>query len=145
TPPWPPSPWKNGLPASSRRSIWTHNPITSGLEAPFQEVAASRKIGTNLGGGSSIMLTFLFWNLKSQSAEVLSKLVGQHRVDVLMLTECPMRPATILTALNPSAAEFIHVQCDCAKVQLYTRFSDEYVLPVLKEGKVIRGDDFSIR
>jgi Endonuclease/Exonuclease/phosphatase family len=92
------------------------------------------------------MLTFLFWNLKGHNVNLLANLVHAHEVDVLILAECPMLPATVLTALNRQTATFFYVLGDCAKLQLYTRFSDEYVLPVKRQDQQpLRGDDFSIR
>jgi hypothetical protein len=92
------------------------------------------------------MLTFLFWNLKSDNIYVLAGLVKEHNVDVLILAECLIAPGLILAALNPTTAEYYYAQTDCAKLQLYTRFSDEYVLPVQKEdGSAMKGDDFTIR
>jgi hypothetical protein len=92
------------------------------------------------------MLTFLFWNLKSRNAGILASLVRQHRVDVLILAECPMLPATVLLALNRPRVEFFYAPSNCYKIHLYTRFSDEFVRPVRRpDNRVIQGDDFSIR
>jgi hypothetical protein len=66
-------------------------------------------------------------------------------VDVLILAECPMLPAAVLTALNQNAADYFFAECQCAKLQLYTRFSDEYVLPVHRDGESMTGDDFTFR
>jgi hypothetical protein len=71
--------------------------------------------------------------------------VKQHAVDVLILAECPVTAGNVLTALNKPAADYFLAPSDCYKLQLYTRFSDEYVLPVQQQGTSIRGDDFSIR
>jgi hypothetical protein len=86
------------------------------------------------------MLTFLFWNLKSSREDILTSLVREHRVDILILAECPMLAGTVLTALNREEAEYYYPRTDCDKIQLYTRFSDEYVLPLPQ-----RGEDFTIR
>lgn len=91
------------------------------------------------------MLTFLFWNLKCGNADRLASLVRQHGVDVLVLAECPMLPGVILTALNRPTVDYFYAQSQCHKIQLYTRFSDEYVLPVRQGSDVILGDDFSLR
>jgi hypothetical protein len=76
------------------------------------------------------MLTFMFWNLKQARRNILNNLVRTHKVDVLMLTECPMLPATVLEALNQRTSDFYYVPTDCAKIAVYTRFSDQYLLPV---------------
>jgi Endonuclease/Exonuclease/phosphatase family len=85
------------------------------------------------------MLTFLFWNLKSQRSDLLAGLAKQHAVDVVMLAECPIKPATILEALNRERSDYFYVPTQCPKVSIYTRFSDEYLLAHMD------GDDFSIR
>jgi uncharacterized protein (TIGR02996 family) len=91
------------------------------------------------------MLTFLFWNLKSRNAGIVASLAGQHKVDVLILAECPMLPATVLTALNRPAADFFYAPGDCDKLQIYTRFSDEHVQAVRDGDTIIKGHDFSVR
>ncbi len=85
------------------------------------------------------MLTFLFWNLKRSRADILAKLAKQHAVDVLMLAECPLKPASVLEALSQEWSDFFYVPTGCPKIGIYTRFSDEYLL-AQKDG-----DDFSIR
>jgi hypothetical protein len=85
------------------------------------------------------MLTFLFWNLKLPRADILASIVDAHRVDVLMLAECPLKPASVLESLNLRENEFYYVPTDCPKVAVYTRFSDQYLLPHQD------GADFSIR
>ena len=91
------------------------------------------------------MLTFLFWNFKSKNPRVLASLVHQHKVDVLILAECPVPWGTMLPVLNQPAAEFFYAQSDCRKIQLYTRFHDQFVLPVKKGTDVIKGNDYSFR
>ncbi|MBN9121610.1 MAG: endonuclease/exonuclease/phosphatase family protein [Planctomycetes bacterium] len=91
------------------------------------------------------MLTFLFWNLKTKNATVLSSLVRHHQVDVVILAECPLLPATVLRALNKPKAEYFFAGWDCDKIQLYTRFSDQYVLPVQQGNATIKGSDYSFR
>lgn len=93
------------------------------------------------------MLTFLFWNLKSRNARILASLVRQHAVDVLILAECPMLPAIVLEELNRSAAEYYLAESQCERIQLYTRFPGEQVLPIQSDqaGRVFEGDYYSIR
>ncbi len=45
----------------------------------------------------------------------------------------------VLRALNERAAEYFLVPADCGKVAIFTRFSDEFVLPQA------HGDDYTIR
>jgi hypothetical protein len=91
------------------------------------------------------MLTFLFWNPKSKNAAVLANLVWGHAVDVLILAECPLLPAEVLRALNTSSADYYYTESQCSKLQLYTRFSEEYVAPLRENGANIVGDDYTFR
>lgn len=84
------------------------------------------------------MLTFLFWNLKNSRPDLLAGLAQGHLVDVLMLAECPTKPASVLETLNHKTADFFFVPTECPKIAIYTRFSDQYLLPQSK------GDDFTI-
>ncbi len=88
---------------------------------------------------SESMLTFLFWNLKQARADILANLVKRNAVDVVMLAECPMSPALVLTALNESSADYFFVRTDCPKIHIYTRFSELYAPPLSE------GEDYSIR
>ena len=56
-----------------------------------------------------------------------------------MLAECPLLAAEVLAALKKNAAEYFFVPTDCPKIQLYSRFSEEYAPPV------VHGDDYAIR
>jgi hypothetical protein len=85
------------------------------------------------------MLTFLFWNLKGSRQDILSNLVRTHSVDVLMLAECPIKAASVLATLNHESVDFFYPQSSCPKIAIYTRFSDQYVLPQ------DTGDDFTIQ
>lgn len=85
------------------------------------------------------MLTFLFWNLKRDRSDLLASLTRQHGVDVLLLAECTLKPATVLEALNARRSDYFYVRTDCPKVSIYTRFSDEF-MPAHRDG-----DDYSIR
>src|SRR5437879_1528291 len=85
------------------------------------------------------MLTFLFWNLKRSRPEILGDLVRRHNVDILMLAECPTRPALVLESLNRGAPQFFYVRSECPKIEIYTRFSEQYLLPQDKQ------PDFTIR
>jgi hypothetical protein len=91
------------------------------------------------GEVARLMLTFLFWNLKRDQPEVLAGLVQRHRVDVLMLAECPILPGRVLSAVNAGSVDYFYVSDDCPKVSLYTRFSDEFML------RRAHGPDYTIR
>ncbi|VTT97485.1 Endonuclease/exonuclease/phosphatase OS=Halanaerobium hydrogeniformans GN=Halsa_2322 PE=4 SV=1: Exo_endo_phos [Gemmataceae bacterium] len=91
------------------------------------------------------MLTFLFWNLKTKNAAVLSSLVRHHKVDVLVLAECPLLPGTILRAINKPTVDYFFAPSDCHKLQIFTRFSDQFVLPVRRGSVALKGDDYTFR
>lgn len=76
------------------------------------------------------MMTFLFWNLKSKNMRMLTNLVNQHKVDVLILAECPLLAGEILASLNVRSAEYFFAPSDCGRIQLFTRFKEDYVVPV---------------
>jgi hypothetical protein len=85
------------------------------------------------------MLTFLFWNLKRDRRDVLANLARRHAVDVVMLTECEFQHGSALYELNQQSTDYFFVPTDCPKIQIYTRFSDEYLKPH------VHGDDYTIR
>jgi endonuclease/exonuclease/phosphatase family metal-dependent hydrolase len=75
-------------------------------------------------------LTFLFWNLKRARLDIVASLVKKEEVDVLMLAECPLKPADILTALNQERAAYFFVATGCGRIAVFTRFHEQY-LPAL--------------
>lgn len=78
------------------------------------------------------MTTFLFWNVHRRvSAEAIAKLAWQHEVDVLILAECSLHPATLLLALNVERTEFDYAPSPgCDKIQIFTRFPPDFLLPL---------------
>jgi endonuclease/exonuclease/phosphatase (EEP) superfamily protein YafD len=71
------------------------------------------------------MTTFLFWNLNRKPLEkALSNLAGEHEVDVLMLAECAIPPATMLNVLNRGETAAFHF-CSSPqhKLAIYARFN----------------------
>jgi hypothetical protein len=92
------------------------------------------------------VLTFLFWNLKTRNASTLASLARAHHVDIIILAECPVLPGDMLVALNRGTADYSYAQSGCHKINLYTRFSDQFVLPVMDTTvATITGDDYSLR
>jgi endonuclease/exonuclease/phosphatase family metal-dependent hydrolase len=77
------------------------------------------------------MLTFLFWNIQRKPLTAsLKRLIHLHQVDVLMLAECPLRPADLLPELNSTKRSEYHYSAGnlCEKIEMYTRFADSYVM-----------------
>jgi hypothetical protein len=92
------------------------------------------------------MLTFLFWNLKSSNIVTLRNLINYNKVDVLMLAECPMLPATVLEGLNQKSADFFQAESNCPRIQLFTKFREDFVLPVERPcGEVIQSEYYTLR
>ncbi len=87
-------------------------------------------------------LTFLFWNLKRARADILASLVKRENVDVLILAECPLRPAEILTALNQEFSDYFYVPNRCPRIAAYTRFSEQFLAPLEPH---VEGEYWAIR
>jgi len=87
------------------------------------------------------MLTFLFWNLNGKPLQAtVANLVKAHEVDILVLAECGVAPATFLSTLNEEGrAQFDFPFSECAAIAIYTRFPGRVLTP-LKES-----DRFTIR
>ncbi|MCX6045087.1 MAG: hypothetical protein NT075_08235 [Chloroflexi bacterium] len=85
------------------------------------------------------MTNFLFWNLHGNPIhEIISRLAHQHQIDVIILAECRISPATLLKALNPlgSADYFYAPIFGCEKLEFYTRFSSGYLLPIEESARM---------
>lgn len=79
------------------------------------------------------MLRFLWWNTNRKPLlDSIARLAIEHNLDVVLLAESALAPATLLTRLNARAAEYHYVphrQCD--RVRMYTRFPLRYVEEIL--------------
>jgi len=86
------------------------------------------------------MVTLLFWNTNGKGLEGrVSRLAAEHKVDVLALAECDVRPDVMLLALNAGArAEFHYApsyadtgtESRTGRLAIYTRFSPEFLTPL---------------
>ena len=87
-------------------------------------------------------LTFLFWNLNAKNllASVV-RLVQKYNVDVLILAECELPLADLLSGLNPAnqPAEFEYVTTACKRITICTRFPASFISPI------VEGDRYTIR
>ena len=85
------------------------------------------------------MLTFAFWNLKRKPLEALvAALAAQYDVDVLVLTECAISPATLLMCLNTDGLAQYHYApgIGCEKIEIYARFPDDYIRPISESDRL---------
>ncbi len=79
------------------------------------------------------MTTFLFWNLNGKPLQAMvGSLSRRHDVDVTILVESAIQPALLLQALNPlGTADYHYIpQIACKKVELYTRFPNDFIKPI---------------
>jgi hypothetical protein len=82
------------------------------------------------------MATFLFWNLRGRRLEpVLRRLTARHGIDVLMLAECAIPEAAMLSSLNAAGQGSFYRLLPIASrgLDLYSRFDRRCFGPVLKE------------
>jgi exonuclease III len=86
-------------------------------------------------------MNFLLWNIgRRPLADTIRRLVVQHDVDILVLVESNIAPGAVVQALNADGpADFDFSPSQCLKVQLYHRFSSNFVTPIFE------GHRFSIR
>lgn len=91
------------------------------------------------------MTSFLFWNIKNNPIEsIIARLALKYEVDVLMLAECNIAPATLLLTLNESndSAYYYVPKSDCSRIEIFTRFSNEFI-PIINDE--LESDKYTIR
>ena len=82
------------------------------------------------------MATFLFWNINRKPlADEIYRLVELHRVDVLMLAECPLSAGAMLISLNRETGgwEFAAPTnpLNDSRIQIYTRIGEQNIQEML--------------
>lgn len=85
------------------------------------------------------MKTFLFWNLYKQPLqESIYRIANVHQVDIIILAECTIDPATLLLTLNRAGSADYHYapSLGCPKLQIFTRFPDDFFPPVLEADRL---------
>jgi endonuclease/exonuclease/phosphatase (EEP) superfamily protein YafD len=84
------------------------------------------------------MLTFLFWNTNRKPlADMIARLVEDHRIDVLMLAESGAGAVEMLQRLNESSPDFHYAPSRApTAVDVFTRFSGEFLKPTFESGRV---------
>jgi hypothetical protein len=75
-------------------------------------------------------MKFLFWNIKKNPiGPILSQIAAEHRVDVVILAECPDH-GSILQDLNSRTENQFHLtDSKRTRVVIYTRFPGEFTQP----------------
>lgn len=84
------------------------------------------------------MTAFLFWNVNSQPRSgMIANLAHRHEVDVIMLAECSISPALLLSELNSVETGYHYVeQLACEKIELYTKFPGDFIRPIYEEDRL---------
>jgi hypothetical protein len=82
--------------------------------------------------------TFLFWNLNRKPLlNLVAELAHSRRVDVAILAECPDEPGSILQVLNANGeGEFRYPRSVCERVRVFTKFSDQFLVPEFEDDRV---------
>jgi hypothetical protein len=81
------------------------------------------------------MASFLFWNLRGNRLEtVLRRLTAKHAIDVLMLAECVIPEAAMLSSLNSAGrGAFRRIPGVASRLDLYSRFETSCFGSILQE------------
>jgi len=83
------------------------------------------------------MTTFLFWNLKKKPLqENIRRLALRHNIDVLMFAEFSIGPVGLLKVLNRNTADFFYAPGNCLKIEIFTRFIDDFIKPVYESDRL---------
>jgi hypothetical protein len=81
------------------------------------------------------MITFLLWNIGKQPiARTVSNIAMRNNVDLILLLESELQPATLLSELNPLGQSLYEYSTSplnaCEKVQIFSKLSSRYLIPV---------------
>lgn len=85
------------------------------------------------------MTKFLFWNLNKRPLKAsIIRLATLYEVDIFMFVECSITPSELLQALNRNGTATYHYSpsIGCTKVEIFTRFSDDFIQPVLETDRL---------
>jgi hypothetical protein len=79
-------------------------------------------------------MTFLCWNLNRRPLyRLVTELVQSRQVDVVILLECEVSVADVLSALNSATGEIFYYaesRVQMKTIRVFTRFSDQLIRPV---------------
>lgn len=80
------------------------------------------------------MLTFLFWNIhKMDNLKLIGQVVKEQRIDFLLLAESTLEVDQVLTELNQDRPATFHANAGmCPRITVYSKFSDEFIIPVFE-------------
>lgn len=85
------------------------------------------------------MTRFLFWNLANQPLQrSVSRLALLHEIDVIVLVECEILPATVLLELNANQGSLYDYApgIGCERVKLFTKFHRKLIPPIYEEDRL---------
>jgi endonuclease/exonuclease/phosphatase family metal-dependent hydrolase len=85
------------------------------------------------------MTRFLFWNLGKQPLQKsISRLASLHEIDVIILVECQIPPATMLWGLNENQSSLYDYApgIGCERVKLFTKFHRDLIPPIYEEDRL---------
>ncbi len=80
---------------------------------------------------------FLFWNLNRKPlAALIADLAEEHQIDLIILAECEIAPATMLRTLNRTSTRFHLIEGLCPHITLYSQFPDQFVQSAYESERV---------
>jgi hypothetical protein len=85
-----------------------------------------------------IMTSFLFWNIRNNPIQsIIANLALRHEVDVLMLAECNIAPATLLLALNESVnRSYYYIPTpNCKRLKIFAKCPEKSISIIREEDK----------
>jgi endonuclease/exonuclease/phosphatase family metal-dependent hydrolase len=83
-------------------------------------------------------MTFLYWNANRKPlTREIAALVRAHQVDVVILSEYPSNPVSMLLSLNSGAgADFQFAFGECERIRIFTRFSSSFLRATYEDDRV---------
>ena len=80
---------------------------------------------------------FLFWNLNRKPlAALIADLAEEHRIDLIILAECEVEPATMLRTLNRTSSRFHLTSGLCPYISIYSGFPNQFVQKTYESERV---------
>jgi hypothetical protein len=80
---------------------------------------------------------FLFWNLNRKPlATLIADLAEEHRIDLIILAECEVDPATMLRTLNRTSARFYLTKGLCPYIAIYVGFPGQFTQTTFESERI---------
>lgn len=80
---------------------------------------------------------FLFWNLNRKPlAALIADLAEEHGIDLIILAECEIDPATMLRTLNRTSTRFHSITSGCQYITIYSGFPGQFVQTAYESKRV---------